>query len=86
MTLVILRAPCGCVRVAAPNASLDRQRYYRIEAKRRGYRYETHTGPDAQRILRETWTCGEEHCAFQAAVRAEEHCAFQAAVRAEEGG
>lgn len=71
-TLMILRAPCGCVRVAVPEASVDRQRQLRREAQQRGCTYESHRGPDTRRILRETWTCGEEHCAFQAAVRAEE--------------
>ena len=71
-TLVILRAPCGCVRVAVPDATLDRQRQMRREAKQRGYRYESHRGLDTNRILRETWTCGDDACPFQAAVRAEE--------------
>ena len=68
---VVLRAPCGCIRVLAPAASWARQGAYRREAAQRGYTYEAHRGPVTAR-LRATWTCGDADCPFQAEVRAEE--------------
>lgn len=72
--MVLVRAACGCVRIAAPEVSAARQRQLRREAVQRGYTYELRRGDIGylNRILRETWTCGEAGCRFQAEVRAEE--------------